>query len=144
MQNNESLDNVIPGMNITVGDTKEISDNVVSEETLLGIYNEILINLRAEQAEVNDTLDKFLDMVINGGDSSGPSKEAVVNLLKLKSTEIPDKMIKIADLMTRIFLKERDTFPRYLAAKQNNTINITNEKQTLIEEIEKKIKNKKG
>jgi hypothetical protein len=26
--------------------------------------------------------------------------------------------------MTRIKLKERDSFPRYLAASQNNTINI--------------------
>jgi hypothetical protein len=29
-----------------------------------------------------------------------------------------------AELMTRVKLRERDTFPRYLAASQTNNINI--------------------
>jgi hypothetical protein len=52
-----------------------------------------------------------------------------------------DKMSKVADLMTRIKLKERDTFPKYLAAQQNNTINIgnngNNSRRSLIEALNK-------
>jgi hypothetical protein len=49
-------------------------------------------------------------------------------------------MAKIADLMTRIKLKDKDTFPRYLAANQNNTININsgNNKRQFLEALNKK------
>jgi hypothetical protein len=48
-------------------------------------------------------------------------------------------MSKVADLMTRIKLKDKDTFPKYLAANQSNTININsgNNKRQLIEAINK-------
>ena len=75
-------------------------------------------------------------MVFNEGDSTTSSKEAVVNLIKLRS-EQSDKMTKVADLMTRIKLKERDTFPRYMAASQNNTINIGGDRRALLEAITK-------
>ena len=55
-----------------------------------------------------------------------------------------DKMSKVADLMTRVKLKDKDTFPKYLAANQNNTINIseTGSRRALIEAVNK-AKNKK-
>jgi uncharacterized protein Yka (UPF0111/DUF47 family) len=81
-------------------------------------------------------------MVFNGGDSTTSSKEALINLIKVKS-DTADKMSKIADLMTRIKLKERDTFPRYLAASQNNTINVGDgAKRALLEAIDKAQKDK--
>ena len=51
-----------------------------------------------------------------------------------------DKMSKIADLMTRIKIKDKDTFPKYLAANQNNTININsgNSKRQFLESLNKK------
>jgi hypothetical protein len=58
-------------------------------------------------------------------------------------------MAIVADLMTRVKLKERDTFPKYLAAHQNNTINIgenNGTKRDLLKQIErakKKTKDKK-
>ena len=52
-------------------------------------------------------------------------------------------MAKIADLVTRVKLKERDTFPRYLAASQNNTINVGDgAKRALLEAINKAQKDK--
>jgi len=83
-------------------------------------------------------------MVINEGDATSASKEALVNLVKIKS-ETADKMTKIADLMTRIKLKERDTFPRYLAAQQKNTIQISSSSsdRDLIKKIERAAKKKK-
>lgn len=55
-----------------------------------------------------------------------------------------DKMSKVADLMTRVKLKDKDTFPKYLAANQNNTINISEggSRRALIEAVNK-AKNKK-
>ena len=65
-----------------------------------------------------------------------------VNLIKIKS-DTADKMSKVADLMTRIKLKEKDTFPRYLAAQQNNKVVIEGSKRDLLKSINK-ITSKKG
>ena len=75
-------------------------------------------------------------MVINGGDASTSSKEALVNVLKIQ-TEITDKMSKIAELATRIKLKSPDTYKPYLNAKQENktTINISSTKRQLLKSI---------
>jgi len=86
-------------------ETGELAEksNLISDDALLG---------------VDELLGKFCDMVINDGDASNASKEALVNLVKLK-TDTADKMTKIADLMTRIKLKERDTYKPYLNKKDD-------------------------
>lgn len=89
------------------------AESLVTDEALLGIYGEILQNLREEREETKEYLDKFGDLVMNDGDATTASKEALVNLIKIK-TETTDKMSKIADLMTRVKLKSKDTFPAYL------------------------------
>jgi hypothetical protein len=81
-------------------------------------------------------LANFIEMVMNEGDASSASKEAIVNLMKIKS-DTSDKMAKVADLMTRIKLKEKDTFPRYLAAQQNNKVVIEGSKREMIKSINK-------
>ena len=134
------IDKLVPSMNVSLAEPKE-EGALVSDEALLGIYGEILGNLREEREEAGTLLGQFAEMVINGGDASSASKEAVVSLVKAK-IDASDKMGRIADLMTRVKLKEKDTFPHYLAAKQSNTINIGNsgEKKQLIQAINKKIK----
>lgn len=102
---------------------QENEEGLISDDTLLGVYNEILDTVRSDRKEIDECLKQFVDLVINNGDSSSSSKEALVNLIKLKA-EQSDKMTKLADLITRVKLKEKDTFPKYLAASQNNTINI--------------------
>jgi len=117
--------------------TEEEKPCIVSDEMLLGIYGEILENLRTDRTQIEDFLNNFAEMVINEGDSTTSSKEALVNLLKAK-TDTADKMAKIADLMTRIKLKARDTFPPYMA--KGNTINIiegNDSKRTLLKAINK-------
>lgn len=136
----QKIQEVIPNMNVQVqnkpGEKEDLSC-VVSDEQLLDIYKEILNNIREDRKQVTEFIDNFADMVINEGDSTSSSKESLVNLVKVK-TEISDKMSKVADLMTRIKLKDRDTFPKYLSASQNNTININSSKRQLIEAINKK------
>ena len=66
-----------------------------------------------------------------------------MNLIKIK-VDMTDKMSKVADMMTRVKLKEKDTFPKYLATNQNNTINIneSGSRRNLIEAINKAKNNK--
>ena len=66
-----------------------------------------------------------------------------MNLIKIK-VDMTDKMSKVADMMTRVKLKEKDTFPKYLATNQNHTINIneSGSRRNLIEAINKAKNNK--
>ena len=73
----------------------------VSDEDLLNLYNEILDDLRSDRNQVDDLLSSFVEMVINEGDGSSASKEALVNLAKLKS-DIASSKGKVADLMTSL------------------------------------------
>jgi hypothetical protein len=133
---------VIPSMNVTslsVQDSENSLSNIVSDEQLVDVYQEVLENIRQDRKQTDEFINNFADLVINEGDSTSASKEALVNLLKLKH-DTSDKMAKIADLMTRIKLKDKDTFPKYLAANQNNTININsgNNKRQFLESLNKK------
>ena len=127
------IDELIPPMNVAeMIEPKE--ECIVSDDSLLGLYDEILQNCRQDRNSVDEVLNNFLDMVMNDGDSSSASKEAIVNLMKIKS-DTADKMTKVADLKTRIKLKQADTFPRYLAAQQN--VVIESSKRDLIKSIQK-------
>jgi hypothetical protein len=139
---------LIPKMNVDVPTINESQEekNLVSDEMLLGLYDEALTNIRKDREEASELMNRFADMAFNDGDGSTSTKEAVVNLFKMK-TDLSDKIAKIADLATRVKLRERDTFPKYLAAHQNNTINIDakrtplspEEKRKLIESENKKL-----
>lgn len=143
-QEPDLLDSVIPSMNVSLpSQPMEEKQPIVSEDMLLGIYSEILTNLREDRNEMGGYVTNLAEMVFNESDGDFHSKEALCLLIKTKS-EIGDKMAKIADLMTRVVLKERDTFPRYLAAHQNNTINIGNsDKRELLKQIDRFQKKKK-
>jgi hypothetical protein len=125
---------------ISVNKKEELS--LISDDNLLGVYDEIMNNLRSDRKQVDELVDTFSNMVVNDGDSSTSSKEALVNLLKTK-IETSDKMSKIADLMTRIKLKQPDTFPPYLNKNKEsgNTINIYDSsginRKSLLEKIQK-------
>lgn len=128
---------LLPSMNVN----KEMlpppeKECIVKDEILLDLYDEILQNCREDRGKVDEVLTNFLDMVINDGDASSASKEAIVNLMKIKS-DTADKMSKVADLMTRIKLKDKDTYPKYLAAQQNNKVVIEGSKRDLLKHINK-------
>ena len=138
------LEILLPSMNVgkeltAINNEKEC---IIGDSTLVGLYDEILSNCRDDRTKVDEVLSTFLEMVINDGDASSASKEAIVNLIKIKS-DTSDKMSKVADLMTRIKLKEKDTFPRYLSAQQNNKVVIEGSKRDLLKSINK-LANKKG
>jgi hypothetical protein len=143
------VDTLMPSMNVNMPDAGPIMErkpDIITDEELTGIYDEILGMLRKEHEQVTDYIDNFAEMVINGGDPSTSSKEALVNLVNIR-TGIPDKMVKIADLMTRLKMKSPDTFKPYMTANQTNNVVIgdtTGERRALLEHIKKaKKKDKK-
>ena len=141
----DEVKDVVPTMNVSVPETiPESKKELISDEELKGVYDEIMGNLREDRNMIDELLHSFMEMVINGGDCSNSSKEALVNLVNAK-VDTNDKMTKIADLKTRIKLKSPDTFKPYLSAKQDNktTINIGGDKRQLIEAITKMAKGQK-
>jgi hypothetical protein len=137
----KDVDNVVPQLNIGMPEN-HMSDvsNIVKDEELVEMYKDIIGYIKDDRSQIDTYIDNFANMVMNDGDATSSTKEALVNLIKIKS-DMSDKMSKVADLMTRIKLKERDTFPKYLAAQQNNTINIgnngNNSRRSLIEALNK-------
>lgn len=137
----KDVEPVVPQLNIAMPDSQSTSDisNIVKDEELVGMYKDIIEYIKDDRKEIDTYIDNFANMVMNDGDATSSSKEALVNLIKIKS-DMTDKMSKVADLMTRIKLKERDTFPKYLAAQQTNNINIGSSgtsRRTLIEALNK-------
>jgi hypothetical protein len=111
---NMNLGEVIPTMNVPPAPMQSDNECIVEDGILLGLYDEIIVNCRNDREKVDEIQTKFEDMVVNDGDATSASKEALVNLMKIK-TDINDKMAKVADLMTRIKLRENNTFKPYLA-----------------------------
>jgi hypothetical protein len=137
-----ALGEVLPTMNVAAPELPAEEKCIVSDEKILNVYDDILDNCNEDRKQADELLSSFVDMVMNGGDATSSSKEAVVNLLKLKA-DISDKKAKVADLMTRMKLKERDTFPRYLAASQHNNVIIENTSPTTKRDILKAIQTAK-
>lgn len=122
----------VPPINILMANP-QVCQASITDQDLQNIYTEILDDLRSDRAEINTLLNSFVEMVMNEGDSTSASKEAVVNLVKVK-TDIADKKAKIADLMTTLRLKEKTVSK--LTANQTNHIHIT-DKRAILETINK-------
>lgn len=140
------VNNSLPTFEVNVGNSQlqKTEKDLVSDDEVIGLYKEILNYAREERKETDDVLSNFINMVMNEGDASTSSKEALVNLIKIKS-EITNNMSRVLDLIMRAKLKERDTFPKYLAATQHNEIKIggSGNKRKLIEQLAKQAQKKK-
>jgi hypothetical protein len=134
-QDEMEVKDLVPSMNVSLPEKSE-DKALISDEQLLGIYGEIIETIRKDTREVDEILGNFINMVINEGESTTSARESLVNLVKIK-TEQSDKMTRVADLMTRLKMKEKSTFPAYLSARQENTINIGTDKRALLEALEK-------
>lgn len=119
-------------------------NSLVTDEDLTDAYKEIRDLFKEDREQIKDLTTQIADMVVNGGDASPATKELLGSLMKTQ-TDLIDKMVKVADLKTRVKLKERDTFPAYLRQQQNNTINIKGSKRTtrlLIDAIHQNMRKK--
>lgn len=126
------IEDLVPKMEVNQPLQEE---NLIEDEVLLTLYEEILQNERSDRIQTDEILMDFINMVMNDGESSSASKEAIVNLMKIKS-DIGDKMTKIADLMTRLKMRDR-SIPGYIAQQQNNKIVFDGSKRNFLKRIEK-------
>jgi predicted RecB family endonuclease len=112
-------------------------DRLISDDKLLSVYQDVLTAVQKDREEISEILQSFLDMVLNEGDATSACKEAVVSLVKAKS-ETNDQVIKIADLMTRVKMKERNTFNPAIHAHQQNIYNLgkTDEDKDVLKPIQ--------
>lgn len=117
------------------------ADDLIKDQELLFAFDDATTMLKNDRQQTEEILANFIDMVINEGDGSTASKEAICKLLELK-IKAADSIIRIADLKTRIKMKEKNTFPPYLA--QHNTYNIASgdkvDKRKLLGELAQKKK----
>ena len=115
----------MPKMNVSVPETKTPDASaLISDDKYLNVLDEIMNNIREDRQQVSDYIDNMADMVLNDGDATTSTKEALVNLVKVK-TDLQDKMLKAADLMTRLKLKNTYAYSGpHLNAMQQNNYNI--------------------
>ncbi len=123
----------IPQKNSTKPIVQVETTNLIQDDQLLGVYGEMLDLARKDRIEAAGILNDFLEMVVNGGDSSSASKEAIVQLLKIKNDAV-NTMGKVADLMTRVKLREQNTMPDYLRGKEPD------DRKHLIKQLNKEVK----
>jgi hypothetical protein len=107
------------------------NDELVNDEMLMGLYVELLGEIRNDRIEIDNLLQNFTDMVFNGGDVSSSSKESVVNLAKIKS-DILDKKTKVADLLTSLKIKQKNQLKN--STNGSNPININ--RRSIIEALQ--------
>lgn len=93
--------------------------DLIADEKVVDYYEEAMACIKEDREEAHDRYLDFCEMVINEGDPSSATKEALVNLLKLKSDSV-NQMIKILDLWTRLKMKDRATSSQIYAYQQNN------------------------
>jgi len=120
----EDLGELVPPMNFNVPEQPKDVAHLITDQQYLGVLDEILTNVREDRKQVSEYIDTIANMVINDGDATTSSKEALVNLVKVK-TDLQDKMLKAAELMTR--LKSKNTYAysgAHLNAMQQNNFNI--------------------
>jgi len=111
-------------MNLNVPEPQKPNDALISDDQYLGVLNEIVNNIRDDRDQVNEYIDTFANMVLNDGDATTSSKEALINLVKTK-VDLQDKMLKAADLMTRLKMKNTYAYSgSHLNAMQQNNFNI--------------------
>ncbi len=136
---------LIPQMNVNLQpvNPEDVKKCPVSDEKLLGMYEEIHSDIDKDRLQIDELLTNFVNMVINEGDSTTASKEALVKLMELK-IGTADKKTKIADLMTRLKLKDTYAYsgPHMNAIQQNNV--TIESRRDMIKDFQSIAKKKKG
>jgi len=143
----EDIQDMVPKMNVALNANVEPKEMLITDEQYLDVINNILTEIKEDRKQVSDYIENFAEMVINEGDATTSSKEALVNLVKIK-TDLQDKMLKAADLMTRLKLKNTYAYSGpHLNALQQNNFNIGSEadfdRKELIKAINQAKKKKK-
>jgi len=121
----------LPSMSVSVGaiQTKEDQLPVITNDKMISLYSEILDYIRDDRKEASEAYDMIKNMVVNEGDATEGSKEAMVNMLKLRH-ETSDKMTRVMDLLMRVILKDRSTYQPFLNQENKIIINAKQQRNT--------------
>ena len=122
-----TMPQVAMNINIPANDPKS---ELIKAEQIVGMCQQIAADIESEKNEITDTFNNFAEMVFNAGDATSASKEALVNLLKLRS-DMVDKKARLAEMMLKVFMKDG---VKNVTAHQHNDIHIT-DKGKLIREL---------
>jgi len=124
-------------MNINLPPQQEIS--LVQAEQIIGLVQTVMDDISVEKNEIQEAYVNFAEMVFNSGDATSASKEALVNLLKLKS-DLIDKKSRMLEMMMKVYNKDGQG-PKTIIANQHNT---HVDKRQLFNDLDgKKVKNEK-
>jgi hypothetical protein len=127
----------IPAMNMNLAAPQKEEKPIVTNDDMVDMYKKIFNFCEEDRNEAGDLHNTLKDMVMNDGDASHSTKEAMIQALRIRC-ESTDKMTKVMELLMRYVLKDRDTFPRYLAQNQeNNIIFKGGSKRQFLEKLEK-------
>jgi hypothetical protein len=113
---------------------------IVHSDQIVGLVKDVMDNIEAEKNEIQEAYVNFAEMVFNAGDATGASKEALVNLLKLKS-DLVDKKTRMLEMMMKVYNREGQG-PKTIVAHQHNDMHV-HDKRKLFAEIDKEAKNEK-
>lgn len=138
-----------PGFSLQIGNDGQVAEQeskmLLPAEKVAGYYEEIMGNLRSDREQAQQVYEIFAEMVVNEGDPSAASKEAMINALKLRH-DANDKSLKLLDLCTRMWLKDKSTSTEIYAYQQNNKYENNSQPQAinvrrLIQEVEQELPN---
>lgn len=107
---------------------------IVKPEHMVNLVENISKDLEEEKKEVSEAYNNFAEMVFNSGDATSASKEALVNLLKLR-TDLVDKKTRLAEMMLKVMLKDQI---KNVTAHQHNDIHIN--KKDILKELNQRDK----
>lgn len=121
--------------NVNVPATTD-KNELVQAGQIVSLCQNVLSDIEGEKEEINQAYNNFSEMVFNAGDATSASKEALVNLLKLKS-DMVDKKMKMAEFLLKAFTKDG---PKTVTAHQHNDFHIGGDKRSLFAEMDKEEK----
>lgn len=137
----------IPSMNVEMSATQSTKEEkpLITNDEMVEMYKKIFDHCEEDRKEADELFQSLKDMVVNDGDANHSTKEAMIQSLRIRC-ESADKETKIMDLLMRYILKDRDTFPRYLAQNQENNIIFKggNSKRSFLENLGKQKARKIG
>lgn len=113
----------------------ETNIQLVQPEQIVSLVQTVMENIEGEKNEIQEAYVNFADMVFNSGDATSASKEALVNLLKLKS-DLIDKKARMLEMMMKVYKTEG---PKTVTAHQHNDIHV-HDKRKLFDDLDKEDK----
>lgn len=132
----------LPTMTVQVPQKAEPEKPIVTVDEMQAFLKEAVTMVRDDRAETSEYIKNFADMILNEGDASGPTKEAFVQLVKMKQ-DAATNLTKLIELMMRPLLKQSSESKPWLNATQHNEIKIS-PRRKLVEKYARKAEEKKG